>query len=377
MKRTVKILAFILATVCALFGFSGCKKTGKAKLTDIVDFVLEVESGREVKILQLTDIQIIDSAQCRRDDRLYPASKVAWAIENIDNLAWKYIDYAVEQTSPDLIVLTGDNIYGEFDDKGTSIGLLIEKMDSYGIPWTLTYGNHDNETILGARWQNEQYQNAKNCLFKRGIDDAEGNGNFTIGITQGGKLTEVLFMLDSHGCVNSDKEEKVISTAGIFEGQLEWYSSVCSKLKAYNGGKNVKSLSFFHHALRAFGDGLQAYGYTSIKNYFYDASGNTKKFSVVKIGDKNENGDWGTVNTDGEFIDGEYEVFNLFKENGTEGVFFGHQHTNAASVTYKGVRLTFGVKSSIYDSYNSSLLGGTLIEVSANSFDVTPCYYAE
>ena len=58
----------------------------------------------------------------------------------------------------------------------------------------------------------EQYKNAKNCLFTRGIDDAEGNGNFTIGITQGGKLTEVLFMLDSHGCVNSDKEEKVIST---------------------------------------------------------------------------------------------------------------------------------------------------------------------
>lgn len=373
-RKIIAKVAFSLAVTCGILSFPSCGEKNM-KLSDIVDFVLEVESGREVRILQLTDIQIIDGAQCRTEERLPDTYKQIWAIENIQTLAWQYMDWAVQETSPDLIVLTGDNVYGEFDDSGTSLKLLIDQMDGYGIPWTLTYGNHDNETALGARWQNQQFVNAKNCMFTHGSDEAEGNGNFTIGITQDGKLTEVLYMLDSHGCVNLSSEERVYSEKGILEGQKQWYASVSSKLKSYNGGENVKSLGFFHHPLRAFGDGLRKYGYTSLKNDFYDTPGNWQPFSVVEIGIKNEEGDWGIVNEDCDFIDNDYGFFNLLLENGTEGVFFGHNHTNAASVEYQGIRLTYGVKSSVYDSHDEGLLGGTLIQIGEDSFDVSPYFH--
>lgn len=377
MKRIKYILAIVLVIVLSL-SFSSCDKSLKTrKYEKVLDFSLNVEEGRPIRILQLTDTQIIDSAQRRYDDRLYPVSIENWKIENIDRLLFRYMDFAVEATNPDLIVLTGDNVYGEFDDKGTSLKILIDKMESYNTPWTLVYGNHDNECFLGARWQNSQYIEAKNCLFTRGIDDAEGNGNFTIGIFQGDELKKVLFMLDSHGCVNSDRVEKVISSSGIFEGQIEWFTSVSEELKEINGGENVSSFAFFHHPLKALGKGLQLYGYTSIQNDFYDKDGNLQKFSQVNIGDINARGDWGYYREDCFFIDSDYKVFNIFKENGVDGCFFGHYHNNGCSVIHEGVRLTFGVKTGEYDSHPKNYLGGTLIEIDGEKFTVSPKYYVE
>ena len=66
MKKRV----FATFALCACMGMAACGGTGTGtsessstapalKLEDVVDFTLEVEAGREVKILQLTDIQII------------------------------------------------------------------------------------------------------------------------------------------------------------------------------------------------------------------------------------------------------------------------------------------------------------------------------
>ena len=36
------------------------------------------------------------------------------------------------------------------------------------------------------------------------------------------------------------------------------------------------------------------------------------------------------------------ELFDAFRQNGTQGAFFGHDHLNNMSLEYKGVRLTYG-----------------------------------
>ncbi|MBS1313962.1 MAG: hypothetical protein HP048_01260, partial [Clostridia bacterium] len=206
MKRILSVLTALLFVPAGLFGLSACEE--RPALEEAVDFVLEVEAGRDVKILQLTDIQIIDSSQMRTPDRLQSWSIENWKPENLPDLAWKYTREAVEAVQPDLIVLSGDNVYGEFDDSGTMLQALIAEMESYGIPWTLTFGNHDNETRKGVAWTCEQYIDAEHCLFTRGpVETAdgreyfltEGNGNFNIGIVQGGKLTEVVWLMDSNG----------------------------------------------------------------------------------------------------------------------------------------------------------------------------------
>ena len=361
----------------ALLAVAGCggkpPKEAREKLENVVDFVLEIPERRDAVILQLTDIQIIDSDQQRYPGRL-PNLVEEWKPENMEKLAFSHMREIVERVKPDLIVLSGDNVYGEFDDNGTSLAALIKEMESYQTAWTLTFGNHDNETRKGVLWTCEQYEKAEHCLFKRGpVESVHGNGNFNIGISQGGKLTEVVWLMDSNGHTDSDSDQNMYSTQGLFPDQIEWFIEQNEKLRKFNGGVSPKSIGFFHHPLRAFGDGLQKYGYTSGRHDFYgeDGSADFNKIAVPE----NSAGDCGYMNKDaGSYIDQEYEFHELLKKYGCEGWFFGHDHENNASVTYDGVRYTYGLKASEYDSYISSVLGGTRITVGENGLKVTHEY---
>lgn len=79
MKKVLcALLAFLTAFSCVCL--SGCGEE-KLALEEVVDFVLEVEAGRDVKILQLTDIQIIDSSQMRSPTRLNSRGVEMWKPE--------------------------------------------------------------------------------------------------------------------------------------------------------------------------------------------------------------------------------------------------------------------------------------------------------
>lgn len=376
-----KFFAVISAVVlCVMLLLCGCGadpgRKNKIKLEEVVDFVLEVDAGRDVKVLQLTDIQVIDASQQRREDRIPSWSVDKWQPDKIEERAWNITRQIVERVQPDLIVLSGDNVYGEFDDSGVQVQALVAEMESYGVPWTLTFGNHDNETRKGVEWTCEQYANAEHCFFTRGpIEDIQGNGNFNIGITQGGKLTEVVWLLDSNGHTNSDREQNMYSKEGLFDEQIAWFETRCQKLAEYNGGKSPKSIGFFHHPMRAHGDGMQKYGYVSAKHAFFTEDGDFGTFSVVEI-PENDDGDSGCMHVDpASYIDTNYAFHKLLVKYNCEGWFFGHEHQNNSSVTFAGVRYTYGLKASEYDSYVKGELGGTCILLGEAGLRVQHEYY--
>ncbi|MDY2879799.1 MAG: metallophosphoesterase [Candidatus Borkfalkiaceae bacterium] len=378
---------FVCAFVAAAFLLSAISCGEQAdtekrpSLEETVDFVLEVEGGRDVRILQLTDIQIIDSDQQRYEGRLHPWSIEPWKPEHMEELSFAYMRKTVEQADPDLIVLSGDNVYGEFDDNGTSLRALVAELDGYRIPWTFTFGNHDNETRLGVEATVAEYLKSEYCLFKRGpepeVVDGEsfypvaGNGNFNIGIVQDGRLTEVVWLMDSNGHTDSDKTQNMYSTAGLMDSQIEWFRERNELLRRYGGGVSPKSIGFFHHPMRAYGDAMQKYGYISSRHDFYDENGDYGNFKPVRI-PENDEGDSGNMNVDaGQYIDGAYVFHNLLKTYGCEGWFFGHDHENNASAVFEGVRYTYGLKASKYDSFTEGEIGGTLIKVGQNGLSVS------
>ncbi len=116
-----------------------------------IDFTLDFEAGRDLRILQIADPQIqwLDGARPERYEPIR-ATFFADGITDHETRVWRHMDQAVEVTKPDLIVLTGDNIYGEMDDSGTVWDELCTKMDSYEIPWLSVFGNHDNESAKGV-----------------------------------------------------------------------------------------------------------------------------------------------------------------------------------------------------------------------------------
>ena len=139
-----------------------------------------------MRILQLTDMQTIDANQRRYPDRIDGWKLTEWTPENNEKNLYSHIRYLINETNPDLIIITGDIIYGEFDDAGTSLLEFIGFMDSFAIPWAPVFGNHDNESAKGIDWQCEQLWRSKYCLFSRG--NVHGNGNYTVGIFCGDKL---------------------------------------------------------------------------------------------------------------------------------------------------------------------------------------------
>ena len=251
------------------------------------------------------------------------------------------LDEIVEKTNPDLILLTGDLVYGEFDNNGSSFLALVEFMESLGVPWAPIFGNHESESAMGVNWQCEQFEAAENCLFVQ--RDITGNGNYTVGIEQGGVMTRVFFMLDSNGCSAASNETLINNThfktsSGFGNDQIKWYTKLINSIKELS--PKTKFSFAFHIQIKAIVDALETYA-TGADTAFID-----------RLNDKNEE-DFGYIGASkSSGWDTDYAVWNGLKALGVDSIFVGHVHTHSASIVYEGVRVQFGMKSSTYDQIN-------------------------
>ena len=257
----MKKIGILLCILC--FCATGCKGKEK-KVMEKVDFIVEVEEGREPIVLQLADPQIIDAGQQRTPERLSPVEQQFWYTDQVEEQCYNYLEDVITKTHPDLILIVGDIIYGEFDDSGSAMKSFVKFMDGFDIPWAPVFGNHDNESKKGVDWQCEQFVNAKNCLFKQ--RELTGNGNYTVGISQGGKLKRVFFMMDSNGCQNISKESlangHTVPSIGFGTDQITWYTEVAEEIKELS--PETKYTFAFHIQPNAF---LYAYEYYGVQKW--------------------------------------------------------------------------------------------------------------
>lgn len=299
-----------------------------------VDFYICKKTDKPFRILQLTDTQIIDAAQCRYPTRLTPAEKAAYATEKMEENCFRYIRGAVEQTRPDLIILTGDIVYGEFDDSGRTLMAMIRFLDSLGVPWAPVFGNHDNESMMGIDWQCDQFTCAQNAIFCRGT--VSGNSNYIIGIIDNGKLVRRLYLMDSHGCGTE---------SGFRQDQLQWLEQTALD------EPHVPSFLFCHIPPEEFAQAVQATAPDST---------DTRGF----IGES-----WEGWTSHGALARAMQAIC-------CDGVFVGHYHKNSLNLCHNGIQWTFGLKTGTYDYHNSSQLGSTQITLSADgsTFSVSHQY---
>ncbi len=330
-----------------------------AKIFDGCDFVLCLGDDRKntkIKLLQITDMQFIDSLQRRTPDRLRIDEINAWKPENFDALCGNQIRTLVAQTNPDLIFITGDIIYGSFDDNGSTLEWFCRFMDSFEIPWAPTFGNHDNESAKGVKWQCEQFEKSKYCIFSRG--NVSGNSNYTVGIAAGDELVRVLHMLDSNGCDDCDHAD-VIKEQGIFPDQIELIKENTRRItEAQN--KSIPAFAAFHIPTVEFHTAEEAKGYKTEERKLYtigvDVPGVDGDF-----GCKLEK--FGGIKVEGDFLE-------VLRECNIDGVFAGHCHSINTCIAYEGIKWVFGLKTGQYDYHITGQNGGTLISLEGNGFEV-------
>lgn len=336
---------------------------------DLVDFVVKVEN-KEPVILQLTDTQIIDASQARTQSRLKEDEKKYWKTDKLEDRCYSFIREIITETKPDLILITGDLVFGEFDDAGTSFSSFVNFMDSFNILWAPVFGNHDNESFKGVDWQCQQLEKAKNCLFKRRT--LTGNGNYTIGIEQDEELKRVFFMLDSNGCLNP---------VGFGKDQIEWYTQTATSLKTEY--PHIKIAFAFHIQPFIFKTAYSKYGFTNEETVLHPIN--------IDIHPNKADEDFGYIGNNLKSVwDCDLKAYESIKKLGTDLILVGHEHCNSASVVYDGIRFQFGQKSSTYDranyisssgtitgSYCSSdapIIGGTVLQLSKEDGTIKSAY---
>lgn len=344
MKKIISIL-ILIGMICTLHIPSVIADT--TECADLVDFLVDVEDGVAPRILQITDTQIIDSTQCRTDNRLGASQKELWMPEKMDENCYSIVRQTVEEFKPHLIILTGDFVYGEFDDNGTSFLKLVDFFDSLKTPWAPIYGNHEPETKMGVDWQCQQFEKSPYCLFEQRT--LTGNGNYSVGISQNGKLKRVFYMLDSNGAAAMSAESKANghgrTSQGFGNDQIEWYTASMQSISEIS--PDTKFSVAFHIQFNAFKEAIDSYQ-SSFE--MPDSTNNQIKLNLDKDG---KEGDFGYM---GSYVknawDSDNKVFEGLKNLGVDSIFCGHVHVNNGSIVYDGVRLVFGLKSSVYDTHN-------------------------
>lgn len=325
-------------------------------------------TDRELKILQLTDVHLGGG----------------WMSIGKDAMAINAVAAMVTAEKPDLIVVTGDISYpvpfqaGTFNNKNGA-RIFARLMESLGIPWTITYGNHDTEAYsyydradLSDFYEDESLTH---CLFRRGDDDVDGYGNQIIHVKNSqGLITQSLFLFDSHSYTDHDYFGILWKYDSIHENQIRWYREQVQALSAYNRAildtldpatlpadrscyETVRSLAFFHIPLEEYKNAWNEYA----DNGYQDTEDVQFRYGTV--------GEAGGMICSGIHSD---NLFETMEELGsTRGIFVGHDHLNNFSLIYKGIRLTYGY-SVDYLAYMGiyklgSQRGCTVIEVSPDT----------
>lgn len=326
MKKKILPLFFIAAV-----SLTACGGNSYHYEEHLSDYVMNIDLGDRTnfKILQLTDFHFSD-----KDDQ--------------DEL-YRYVDTLVEDAKTkygvDFIVVTGDLF--TFASKWTA-KKLFNHMESYGVPWTVVFGNHDEQTYFSVDWMTNYLNNfGKNCYFKDiQKDDVEGNCNFVVHLNKGGKVKEQLIFMDS----NRYHFGTDYNGYDYFKNpQIGWYRAMVNYSKELNGEANpAKSLMFYHIPLPEI---------NKITNQ-----------EVMLKDDPNYCFIYGEKKEKTCPPDEDLGFFNVIDElDATTGMFFGHDHINDYEAIYNDVYFCYGLKSTDRIYYDEDMLGYKLIDLKEDS----------
>ncbi len=312
---------------------------------------LKKQKGKDFVILNLTDTQLESSAWEQKTEGY--------------QLLTRTIDTLVKRTNPNLITVSGD-ISRAGDKK--SYELFADFIDAFNIPWTVTFGNHDNQGG-GEVLQEfiEMFFKHKNFIFEK-CDSTLGSSNFTIGIDEGGKIVHGIIMMDTHDKVFAKDEwgKDVWYWGQLCPCQLSWYENEVKSLQKL-GCNNTSIIAHIPiYAYReAFGAAFNHEKYDQKEITFEQSLGG----DCWNDGYKDSYG----VNHEGicSYIADEGMMDLIEKLGSTKLYLCGHDHVNCSCINYRGTKLMYSLKTGMGCYWEKGMSGGTTLSIDSDG-NVTP-----
>ena len=288
-----------------------CAQGGRAESPD-----LAFDGDGEFRILQITDLH-------------FNPDKEAAAV-------FACLDTIVPKARPDLLVLTGDNIYAAPSER--SLRILMSKVDSFGIPFCVLWGNHDDQFDLSKARMYDIVRSFPNCVMPARAEGVE-SPDYELPIKgSGGSVAALLYCIDSNTHI-FDENGSFVAYDFIHDDQVEAYRAKSKAYTAANGGVPYPALAFFHIPL---------------PEYDYAVQQGLPLEGICAEGvcaPKYNSG-----------------MFAAFRECGDVfATFAGHDHDNDFSVLYDGILLAYGRFSGSNTEYNNLPNGGRVIVLKENS----------
>lgn len=266
--------------------FSLCALTVSAQ-------TLQFHKDGKFKIVQFTDVH--------------------WTPGNPNNEASaENMNYILDTEHPDLVIYTGDVISGK--PAAEALDAALEPVVKRGIPFAVTWGNHDDEQDMTRR-QLFDYIAPKPGNLTQTVEGISGVTNFVLPVlSSDGKKRQAatLYVLDS----NAYSQVTGIEGYDWIRGdQIEWFRQQSRRIKEENGGDTIPALAFFH---------------IPVPEYTQAASDVNAKL----VGTRMEKCCDPIVNSG---------FFTAMRESGdVMGTFVGHDHDNDYAVNWLGILLCYG-----------------------------------
>lgn len=339
-------------------------------------FEIEKASGRDFVLLQFTDTHIQSKSHAEKD--VFPYMR-----------AW------VNKVQPDMIAITGDGVNGTSNN--ADLYALIEEMNSYQIPWTYIFGNHEKDAASGVKGLSailsaESSSEGSYLMYKEGDFTQSGRyGNYIVNVMQRNKLIYTMFFMDS------GREYET-----FLPEQTAWYADAvralsvefCGEYAPFEG-KVIPSMVFHHVPTDEY-----QYAANSVLSEKLTDSEDKHVYDNVMIGvvpssvGSGANYEFGYGQRDGSAknkrIHNTSEDKNLVDYNmyldarsqagfvsaakdlhSTTHMFCGHRHTNDATILFEGITYTFGTKTGLGNSARKKQLGCTTITIKNRTNEVS------
>ena len=297
MKKTMKkSLALLLSVLMAL----SC--------------VLFASAEGEAPTLQFNDgkLKIVVFADCQ-DDVFADGRMIAM------------MNQALDDEQPDLVVFTGDNVVqGMKPLNEAAIDQILEPVVSRGIPFAVTFGNHDGE-YFSKESMLAYYQSFPGCLSYDADPALTGVGNCNIPVysSDGSEIVYNLWVIDSnmYDEVNGGYDY-------VHQDQQDWYVKTSEALEAQAGHK-VPSLVFQHIVVPEVYECLRE---------AEEGEENTREYQgktyALELNDSAE-GYLGEFPCPPTVNGGQFDTF--LSRGDVVGIVTGHDHVNSFIGSYQGI----------------------------------------
>jgi 3',5'-cyclic AMP phosphodiesterase CpdA len=283
---------------------------------------LRFNSNHKFKIVQFTDVHWI-----------YDDPKSEEAAERMREV--------LDAERPDLVVYTGDIIFAK--PAAPALQRALEPAIERGIPFAVTWGNHDDEQDMTRAELSAFIKDMKGNLTSH-TEGITGETNYTLSIksADGKRDAAAIYIFDSN---SYSQMENVKGYDWIKHDQVAWYIERSKAFTAANGGQPLPALAFFHIPLPEMRD-------------------MTQNQNIFMVGTRKEMVCAPEINTG--------LATAMLTAGDVMGLFVGHDHVNDYVVDWYGILMGYGRftggKTVYHDIPQGN--GARVIELTENSRDI-------